>query len=613
MATVTAKPDPLLRADEAGALRRWRDLAWLCGIVYRAAPRHAAGWVAAAVVAGIATPVQLWAGGRLVDSVETELSGRVGTSPWLWLALIVVTYTGVRFLDPLRLYLNAVVRERGGPSVQAAVYRQVTGIQLEAYEHQGFYDTVGRITAEIESRAADMARSLQEVLAALPRMIGGGILIFAVDWRIGLISVVPIIPDFYVYFRAGRAEWTILTEQTRDRRVATYIAERLGDRQAAKEIRLWGIGDWLIEQWSRHFLATRDGIRRERLRLRLRSQGVFAISNLVSSAGVLWVILWLGADLSAGDITILMASFLTFGNWFFAVATQLNTLGQASGVASDVRALLEQPVPHQPDGDEADTERPTPARRVARAPGRIDVENLRFTYAGSSAPVIDGIDLAIPAGQRVAIVGENGAGKTTLLKLLLGLYRPDAGEVRLDGVPVLEISPDERHRRLAAVFQHFTRYPLTVAENVILGMDGDRAGVERALVTAGLAGYVREQEAGIDTLLSPDLGGVDLSGGQWQRLAIARAAWRDADVLALDEPTAALDPMAEVALFERFARLADGRTTLLVSHRLGMARLADRILVIERGRVVEDGSHGALLAAGGRYAELWDLQARWYQ
>lgn len=251
---------------------------------------------------------------------------------------------------------------------------------------------------------------------------------------------------------------------------------------------------------------------------------------------------------------------------------------------------------------------------MTRRPAVLEYDQVTFDYG--RVPVLREVSLAISEGEFVALVGANGAGKTTLLKLLLGLYAADAGSVTLDGVPIRDIPLGERQRRLSAVFQQFTRYPLTLAENVRLGGGASGSDSERrldgVLAMAGMDAYVHDQPDGAATVLSPDLGGVDLSGGQWQRLAIARAGYRDADVLALDEPTAALDPMAEVDIFRRFARLAEGRTTLLVSHRLGMARLADRIIVIEHGRMIEDGTHGELRAAGGRYAEMWAMQARWY-
>jgi ATP-binding cassette subfamily B protein len=246
----------------------------------------------------------------------------------------------------------------------------------------------------------------------------------------------------------------------------------------------------------------------------------------------------------------------------------------------------------------------------------IRCEDVWFTYPGSDRPALAGISCEIAAGQKVALVGENGAGKTTLAKLLLGLYRPDTGRITFDGCDVQQIDPWSLRRAMSAVSQQFVRYQLTLGENVGLGRPDrveDRASLEEAGERAGIGDLVRALPAGYETLLGPDVGGVDLSGGQWQRVAIARAFFRDAAVLVLDEPTAALDPLAELAVFERFAELAQGRTALLISHRLGMARLADRVLVLAHGRVVEQGTHEELLRAEGAYATLFRAQARWYR
>jgi ATP-binding cassette subfamily B protein len=246
----------------------------------------------------------------------------------------------------------------------------------------------------------------------------------------------------------------------------------------------------------------------------------------------------------------------------------------------------------------------------------ISFEDVWFTYPGSERPALSGVSFTLGAGEKVALVGENGAGKTTITKLLLGLYQPDQGRITLDSVDLRELEPAALRRAMSAVFQQFVHYQLTLAENVALGAPeraADRGGIALAVERAGADDIVAGLADGYDTLLGPDVGGVDLSGGQWQRVALARAFYRDAQVLVLDEPTAALDPLAELALFRRFAELAEGKTALLISHRLGMARLADRVLVLSGGKLVETGSHAQLLRAGGEYAELFEAQARWYR
>ncbi|MBI3970698.1 MAG: ABC transporter ATP-binding protein [Chloroflexi bacterium] len=275
----------------------------------------------------------------------------------------------------------------------------------------------------------------------------------------------------------------------------------------------------------------------------------------------------------------------------------------------------------------------------------IRFEDVWFTYPGASQPALSGVTCEIRAGETVALVGENGAGKTTLVKLLLGLYQPDAGRITFDGIDAREIDPQALRAAASAVFQQFVHYHLTFRENVALGQPaGDGMGsdgpmtkapdpapdpahetapgsalvaameraVERAVEQAGAQDIVRALPQGYDTLLGPDVGGVDLSSGQWQRVALARAFYRPAQVLVLDEPTAALDPLAELAVFERFAALAAGRTAVLISHRLGMVRLAGRVIVLEQGRVAESGTYESLLRSGGAYAALFTAQARWY-
>ncbi|WP_156417902.1 ABC transporter ATP-binding protein, partial [Aureimonas sp. AU4] len=244
-------------------------------------------------------------------------------------------------------------------------------------------------------------------------------------------------------------------------------------------------------------------------------------------------------------------------------------------------------------------------------------ENVGFRYAGSERWAVRGLDVQLPAGEVVALVGENGAGKTTLVKLLARLYDPTEGRILLDGTDLREFDLAELRSRVGVIFQDFVRYDLSAGENVAVGRIEARGDANRIREAAGrsLADEVIERlpEKYDQTLGRLFAGGVELSGGEWQKIAIARAYMRDAEVLILDEPTAALDARAEFAVFERFRELSAGRTAVLISHRFSSVRRADRILVLAGGRIEAEGTHEALMAAGGRYAELFELQAAGYR
>jgi ATP-binding cassette subfamily B protein len=248
----------------------------------------------------------------------------------------------------------------------------------------------------------------------------------------------------------------------------------------------------------------------------------------------------------------------------------------------------------------------------------IRFENVGFRYPDSETWALRGIDLFLPKGKSLALVGENGAGKTTFIKLLAGLYRPTEGRVRLDGRDLKDWGEDELRRRIGVIFQDFNQYQLLLRENVAFGSVEhleDELRVKRAVDSGGAKEVVAGLGEGLDTQLGRWFkGGAELSGGQWQKVALARAFMREeADILILDEPTAALDAEAEHAVFERFRTLTAGRTAILISHRFPTVRMADRILVLEGGRVIEDGTHAELLKAGARYAELFTMQASGYR
>jgi ATP-binding cassette subfamily B protein len=385
-------------------------------------------------------------------------------------------------------------------------------------------------------------------------------------------------------------------------RRAEYLRSLAVEAPAAKELRVFGLGGWLVGGYGDAWMEAMGIMWRSRGAS--RGLSVAAVAALVVSHTV--VLGALAAAALRGDMGV--AALLVFVQ--AAITTSdLGLLGESQWFLAQALAVADRVA-------RVGTRAPPPAQLARRASGGgavgVRLENVTFTYRGRDRPTLDGLALEIPAGQSLAVVGENGAGKSTLVKLLCGLYEPGGGRVVLDG----GATPLESRGRIAAIFQDFVRYPLSLRENVGFGhapLMNDDAALEAALRDAGGAQLFAALPHGWSTVLSRELrGGAELSGGQWQRVALARAlaAVRGgAGLLILDEPTAALDVRAETELFERFLRVTRGITTVLVSHRLSSVRHADRIVVIDGGRVAEDGTHDALVRAGGRYARMYALQA----
>ncbi len=409
----------------------------------------------------------------------------------------------------------------------------------------------------------------------------------------------------------GMARW----RRSDDTRRADYYRNLAVLREPGKELRIFSLPDWARSRQARHWLA---GVK-EMLILRRR--------------GLTWV-LWLHAVAVAG----LVGAYVVMLRSAIAGHTSVGRFTAASiaagALTSTVVALFRQAAQARRssfylpsalrvlDLATADPRLEVAGTRPARQPTRTGIrfEGVSFAYPGVVRPILDDLDLTIEAGSSVALVGENGAGKTTLIKLLCRFYDPTAGRITLDGVDLRELDLADLRGRMAVIFQDFVQYQLPARDNVgfgALAAAGDDAVLAEAAARVGILDQIEALPQGWDTPLSREFGGVDLSGGEWQRVALARAMMaevgRDADLLVLDEPTASLDVRVENELYGHFAELSRGRTTLLVSHRFSTVRMAGRIVLLADGRVAEDGTHESLLAAGGRYAELYEIQASHYR
>ena len=614
-----AKPAPVLQPAQPSRWHMFRDLGWLLGVLFRVAPLPCSLWAVIALLQGLLVPGQLWLTKALVDALARQVQGGVARDTFLWLGLLAASLLLERALGGLTPWLQAAARERTGAALQQRVMQRATALDLATFEHQSYYDQLNRVIGDVETRVPRLLQGTLQGVQTLPQFLGYAAALFTLSTVLPAIVLAAVLPTTLFFAFSGQTNWSLINAQTRDRRLVGYYARLLSDRVFAKEIRLYELAGYLRARWSALFWQTRNEQRHLALRLGLRQRSAVLASTTVSMLGLWWVVAARLIHTTAGGYALLFQSVQGMISATYALSSLLQSFGENSGYASALRAFVGAGVRGHGGGEvgEYGSGGPSPVFPHPRTPvPRITFDDVWFTYPGSERPALAGVSFTLGAGEKVALIGENGAGKTTVTKLLLGLYQPDQGRITFNGVDLRDIDPVLVRRAMSAVFQQFVHYQLTFAENVALGAAErgvDRDSIALAVEQAGAGDMVTGLADGYDTLLGPDVGGVDLSGGQWQRVALARAFYRDAQVLVLDEPTAALDPLAELALFRRFAELAEGKTALLISHRLGMARLADRVLVLSGGKLVEAGSHDELMRTGGEYAELFEAQARWYR
>jgi ATP-binding cassette subfamily B protein len=397
---------------------------------------------------------------------------------------------------------------------------------------------------------------------------------------------------------------------TPERRELDYVRQTGASVETAKEVKIFGLNAFLIERYR----VLSDAFYADNRRLATRRAGWGGVLTAVGTVGYYVAyafIAWrtLRGDFTVGDLTFLSASFRRLRNLLEGLLIGFSQVAGQALYLDDLFSFFEvrPEIVSPPDPRPV----PVPIREGFR------FEDVGFRYPGADRFAVRHLTFTLHAGEVLALVGENGAGKTTLVKLLARLYDPDEGRILLDGHDLRGYDLAALRGNIGVIFQDFVRYQLTAAENIAVGRieaKGDRERIEAAAHASLADEVIRRLPAGYDQVVGKRFrGGVDLSGGEWQKIAIARAYMRDAQVLILDEPTASLDARSEFEVFQRFKELSEGKTAVLISHRFSSVRMADRILVLSEGEIEAAGTHDELLAAGGRYAELFELQAAGYR
>lgn len=598
----------------SGPAGPFTKLSWALRFAWQSAPRLTIANAALTVVQGLLPLLALYVMKLIVDTVAAGVAGGDLAEQAGRLALFVAAAGGVALAERGLATLGDLVKALHAQVATDRVYRVLheksVAVDLAYYEQPEYYDALHRAQQEAPYRPTRILDGVFRLGQSAVTIVAIAVLLATFHWSVPLFLALAGLPGLAIRFIHARRLYDAQRRQTPAERLAGYYHAMLSSDGHAKEVRLFGLGRVFVQR----FEALRERIRAEKSALLVRRSfadlgaHVAAIVPLFALFGVLAHRALQGL-MTLGDLVM----------FYQALQRAQANLAQFAGGIGDLYEnhlflthvhdfLALEPVVR-------DAPHPRPVPRPLRT--GIELRDVRFRYPHGEDLMLDGVSLHIRPGEHVALVGENGCGKTTLVKLLTRLYDPTSGSIALDGCDLRELPVKDLRRAVAVVFQDYVKYNVTAQDNVWFGdveRPLDDARIRAAAKVAGVHDVIaRLPQAYANVLGRKFAAGAELSIGEWQKIALARAFLRDAEIVILDEPTSALDPRAEAELFDRFVTLFQDRTAILVSHRLSTVKMVDRICFMERGRIVESGSHDDLMGRGGRYAAMFEIQARHYR
>lgn len=563
------------------------------------------------VIAALLPLALFWVSKLIIDTIYGILTRHqtVGTRLWWLVAAEFGLAVAAGMLGRVIDYLDALLAGKYMHHVSVRVMEHAAGLDLMAYEDPAFYDRLERARVQATDRLymiQAIGRLIQQVITTITLSIS--IMLFS-PWLL-LLLIVGVLPAFVGETHFAFLGYAKNFRQTPIRRQLDYLRILGGSKEAAKELKLFGLKDFLTAR----FKGLSTQVYEEDVALARRKAIMGSLLSAIGTGGYYTAFVFavwktVTGVFSFGTLTFLANAIRDASSNLQQTFSTLSTIADQALFLTDLIAFFEM----RPTIRSKPNALPAP-RPIQRG---FEFRNVSFRYPGSSRLVLNGLNFHLRPGERVALIGENGEGKTTIVKLLTRLYDPAEGQVLLDGMDLREYDLEDLYREIGVIFQDFMRYEMTARENIAVGrieLIDNLQLLQQSAQKSMADDVVAKLPSGYAQMLGRRFdGGVDLSGGEWQKVALARAYLRDAQVLILDEPTSALDARSEYEVFQRFAELTAGKMALFISHRFSTVRMADRIVVLEKGRIAEEGDHDALTQLGGRYAEMFELQAASYR
>ncbi len=591
-------------------LRALRNIPPVMRIVWDSGPRVIAGGLTVRLIAALIPVAMLSVTKVIIDGVAAGTTGKPVPAMFWWTVALefALAACGAVLARAISLF-DSLFADQFTRHVSLVVMKHASKLDLSAYENPAFYDKLERARVQATDRIAMIQAAgtmLQQIVVVIT--LSASILVFSP--LLLLLMTLCLVPAFLGESHFAFLGYSLNFSLTPVRRQLDYLRVLGASKDSAKELKLFALNSFLVERYSE--LA--DQVYDQNVALarhRLRAGSLFGLLGTLGYYGAYAYVIYctLHGEISIGKLVFLSGAIAAASTNIQSIFATFSSIADQALFLTDLLDFL--------------AVRPKvcslPGALLAPRPIRSGLEfrNVSFTYPGNSRIVLHHLDFRLEPGERIAIIGENGQGKTTLVKLITRLYDPTEGQILLDGVNFRDYSVEDLHRQIAVIFQDYMRYEMSVADNIGVGLIDQRHDLEKlrqaackSLADAVIARLPDSYEQMLGRRFE---GGVDLSGGEWQKIALARAYLRDAQLLILDEPTASLDARSEHEVFQRFTELTAGKMALLISHRFSTVRMADRIVVLKNGRIAEEGSHSKLVSLGGLYSEMFELQAASYR